>query len=247
LSRQAIQFYNEDMNFSALIPLLIFGLIVAGCISRRPDPEKVRQQDRERVKLELNQEMSLKEDRDSLNELRKEVPADTQKSNDELALFLNLIKQGTETPQTVRDKFNGLVMKKRSSFREKVERLRNKFRDDETLRRETFMRDQQKKRDNYLRRKHDPRDQRDFLRDLEKDRVTYFADERDRRSSFESEIRAQSRDFDSYMRERQKEFDEQYRIYSKKFSEKPKEKKAVTGDEFKRLNDAPAAPLGTDN
>jgi hypothetical protein len=235
------------MKFSALSSLLIFSLIAAGCASGRPNPEKVRQEDRERVKQELDQEMSLKEDRESLDELRKEVPADTQKSNDELALFLNLIRQGTEAPQAVREKFNSLVMKRRSSFREKVERLRSKFRDDETRKREAFLNDQQKKRDGYLRRKHDPRDQRDFLRDLEKDRVTYFADERARRSSFESEIRAQSRDFDSYMRERQKEFDEQYRIYSKKFSEKPKEKKAVTGDEFKRLDNAPAAPLGTDD
>lgn len=237
---------RKSYNF-AMKTLILFAFVVTGCMSRRPDPEKVRQQDRDQVKRELEQEMSLKQDRESLNSLRTEVPTETRKSNDELALFLNLIKQGTETPQNVREKFNSLVMKKRSAFREKVERLRGKFRDDETRKRETFLRDQQRKRDNYLRRKRDPRDQRDFLADMEKDRQQYFADERARRSSFESEVSAESKDFDSYMRERQKEFDEQYRIYSKKFSEKPKDKKAVTGDEFKRLEDSPAAPLGTED
>lgn len=227
--------------------LILFAFIAIGCLSRRPAPEKVRQQDREQVKKELEQEMSLKQDRDSLNNLRSEVPAETKKTNDELALFLNLIKQGTENPQTVRDKFNTLVMKKRASFREKVEKLRSRFRDDETKKREAFLKDQQKKRDNYLRKKRDPKDHRDFLADMEKERQQYFGDERARRSNFESEVSAQSKDFDSYMHERQKEFDEQYRIYSKKFSEKPKDKKAVTGDEFKRLDDTPAAPLGTEN
>lgn len=237
---------ERSYNFGMKI-LILFAFVITGCMSRRPAPEKVRQQDRDQVKKELEQEMSLKEDRASLSNLRTEVPAETQKSNDELALFLNLIKQGNENPQNVRDKFNALVMKKRQAFREKVEKLRGKFRDDETKKREDFLKDQQKKRDSYLRKKHDPKDQREFLADMEKDRQQYFGDERARRSSFESEVSAQSKDFDSYMHERQKEFDEQYRIYSKKFSEKPKDKKAVTGDEFKRLDDSPAAPLGTDN
>lgn len=217
-----------------------------GCVSRNR-PEKVRADDRAKIQQELGQEMSLQEDRDALKDLRREVPAETQKANDELALYLGLIKQGTESPQNVRDKFNNLVLKKRATFREKVESLRNKFRDDETKKREKFMGDQQSKRDAFLRKKRDYKDRNEFMNDLEKDRLKFFADERSRRSNFESEISAQSKDFDSYMRERQKQFDEQYRIYSKKFSERPKEKKAVTGDEFKRLDEAPASPLGTED
>ena len=51
------------------------------------------------------------------------------------------------------------------------------------------------------------------------------------------------------MRERNNEFNEQYRLYSKQFSEKPKEKKAVTGEAggFDKLKNMDASPLGTDH
>lgn len=219
-------------------------ILLTACAS---NPEATRLKDRENVKQELAQEMSLKEDRDSLKDLRKEVPVEAQKNNDELALFLGLVRQGTENPQIVRDKFNSLVQKKRSGFREKVQTLRDKFRSDETKKRDAFLAEQKSKRDAFLRRKKDAKQTREFLSDQDKERMAFFADERARRQSFESELNAQSKDFDSYMRERQKEFDEQYRLYSKKFSEKPKEKKAVTGDEFRRLEDSPATPLGTED
>lgn len=222
----------------ALIPLAI-----VGCIS--PHNGDIAK-DRAKVDNELGQEASLKEDRSQLSDLRKEIPADTQKSNDELALFLNLMKQGRENPQDVRGKFSNIVAKRRAAFRDKVQGLRDDYRKDETKRRESFMAEMKSKRDSFVKRKKNTKDTREFFAQQEKERTAYFADERERRQSFESEINAQSKDFDSYMRERQKEFDEQYRLYSKQFSERPKDKKAITGDEFKRLDETPASPLGTE-
>lgn len=223
---------------------IFISILSAGCTSNQA---KVRANDRKVIEKELGQEMSLKEDRDSLSDLRKEIPEETQKTNDELALYLNLMKQGTENPQLARDRFNMMVQKKRATFRDKVAKLRENYRDEETKRREKQFETAKSKREHFMRKKRDAKDSREFYNQQEKERLAFTADERTRRAAFEGEISAQSKDFDSYMRERQKEFDEQYRLYSKKFSERPKDKKAATGDEFKRLQEAPATSLGTED
>ncbi|MBX3021114.1 MAG: hypothetical protein KF799_05500 [Bdellovibrionales bacterium] len=225
---------------------VMLALSLLACAKRAPRPEEVRKEDRQTIASALTEEMSLKADRDELAELRKDIPAETQRANDELALQLGLMKQGTETPATVRDRFQTLVQRKRSDFRKKVERLRNDYRQEETRRREDFTVTQKRTRENFMKRKRDRTELQRFSSDQERDRSRFFADERDRRSNFEAEVNARSRDFESYMRERSNEFNEQYRLYSKKFSEKPKEKKAVTGDEFQKLDSLPAKELGTE-
>ncbi len=232
------------------IPHLTFALAllftISGCVSGG-NSSAARAGDRKTVEQELSAEMSLKQDRESLDDLRKDIPQETQKANDELALFLNLMKQGNENPQMIRNKFNVMVQKKRAAFRDKVAKLRENYRDEETKRREKQLDAAKSKRDSYLKKKHDNKENREFFAGQEKERLSFSADERERRTAFEGEINAQSKDFDSYMRERQKEFDEQYRLYSKKFSERPKDKKAATGDEFNRLDQAPATTLGTED
>ena len=221
--------------------------VLVGCA--QPSPSRARADDRETVQKELSGEMSLKADRDELKELRKDVPAEKQKSNDELALYLQLIKQGSEQPQMVRDKFTVLVERRRTSFRERVAKLRENYRRDEAKRRDEYLDGQKTKRTDYLAKKRTPEQMRDFFAKQDKERQSFFADERDRRTSFESDVSAQSKDFDSYMREKTNEFNEKYRLYSKKFSERPKAKKAVTGesDDFKRMDELPAKPLGTED
>lgn len=224
-------------------------IFVTGCASsEKPSNEEVRNEDRKKIQDTLAEEQSLSADRKDLEDLRKEIPEETKKSNDELAFYLQMMRQGTEQPQNVRDKFQNLVRKRRNSYRDKVTKLRDGFKREETKRREDFLTGQKAKRDEYLKTKHDAKTTRDYFSEQEKDRQSFFADERERRSSFESELASQSKDFESYMKEKQNEFNEQYRLYSKKFSERPKEKKAVTGDvmEPKRLEDMPTEPLGTD-
>lgn len=219
----------------------------AGCVTNSKRPEQVRADDRKKIEAELSEEMSLKADRDHLAEMRKDIPQEVQKANDELALQLNLMKGGTEAPASVRDRFNSLVMRKRSDFRAKVDRLRSDYRAQETRRREDFMQAQKKKRESFLSGKRERAEITRFNTDMEKERVRFNADERDRRQNFEAELNSSSKDFESYMRERQKEFNEQYRLYSKKYSEKPKEKKAVTGDEFRQMDALPAKTIGTED
>jgi hypothetical protein len=227
-----------------MLSFLIFSL--QACRSTQPKSDRAA--DQKRIADELGGEISLKADRETLKEMRKEIPADKQKSNDELALFLQLMKQGTEQPQMVHDKFSSMMQKKRTTFREKVQRLRESYRSEEADRREAFIDKQQEKRNAYTHTKHSAAEQRDFFSKQEKERQLFFADERERRNAFESELSAKSKDFDSYMREKSNEFYEQYRLYSKSFSERPKAKKAVTGEtDYKSIDEVPMKPLGTED
>lgn len=232
---------------------LFTAFIVTACQTQSPLPEgsnteENRTADREQIHKEL--EVSLKADRDQFSELRKEIPQEKQKSNDELALYLDVMRRGTEQPSIVRERFNSIVQKRRQTFRNKVQRLRDDYRKEETKRREDFLKQHKARRDAFSKKRHDVAENREFFSEQEQARQRFFADERDRRQSFESEINAQSKDFESYMRERNNEFNEQFRIYSKKFYEKPKETKAITGDSgggFDKLKNMETAPLGTDN
>lgn len=229
-----------------IIAALIF---LSGCMSQPPassNTEENREADREKVGKEL--EVSLKADRDHLAELRKEIPEEKQKSNDEQALFLNIMKQGTENPSVVRERYHSMVSKRRQAFRKKVQKLRDDYRKEETKRREQFLKEHQARRGEFSKKKHDRKETAEFFSEQQKIQSQFFADERDRRSNFESEINSQSRDFESYVRERGNEFNEQFRQYSKQFYDKPKEKKAVTGENsFDKLNNMDAQPLGTGN
>jgi hypothetical protein len=234
------------MSVQFLVGVLASVFTMAGCA--HPAAQN-RTNDRQVVDQELSSEMSLKADRDQLQEMRQAIPKEKQNSNDELALYLDLMKQGTEPPQNVRDKFTSLVEKRRTSFRQKVQKLRDNYRRDESKRRDEYLDTLKSKRTEYLAGKHSAEEVRVFLSYQEKERQSFFADERERRTSFESEIMAHSKDFESYMREKLNEFYEQLRIYSKKFSERPKSKKAVTGEtgDSKRVNETPASHLGTDD
>lgn len=204
-------------------------LLCCSCTTYRSNHE-IHEGDRKNIDDQLGPEISLKADREALEEFRKQIPEEKKQSNDELALYLQLMKQGTENPQMVRDKFTVLVEKRRSSFRSKVQKLRDDYHHQETKRRDAFLDKQKSKRNSFTGSKHSSAETREFFGQQDKDRQEFFADERDRRGNFESEISAQSKDFDSYMREKMNEFNEQYRLYSKKYSERPKEKKAVTGE-----------------
>lgn len=207
------------------------------------------EQDRKKVKAELTSEQSKRAHLEQLAELRKEIPVDKQKQSDELSLQIQMMNQASEQPHLVRERFAIMVDKKRTAFNQKIKKLRDNYRAEETKRREEYLRKQKAKRDAFIGSKREFKESRQFFADQEKDRLRFVSDERDRRQSFESEIVAQSKDFDSYIREKQNQFNEQFRLYSKKYSERPKETKAVTGDEneFRKLKEMPAIPLGTED
>lgn len=227
------------------VPVFIL-VLATGCSKPVKKPDQVRREDRDRIENELSNEVSLKQDRSSLDELRSEIPPEKQKTNDELAMFLELMQHSREQPALMRERFSSAVERKRSSFRQKVERLRSDFRNRETREREEFLSGLEKNRESFFRRRHSTSEIQTFSASQEKARSRFLSSERDRRQNFEAELNTTSKDFDSYMRERQNEFNEQLRLYSKRLSEQPKEKKAVTGDERKKQDSDAGKALGTE-
>lgn len=190
-----------DLNMRCWLIAVI--VLLSGCTTTRPpDKAATRADDRQYVRQELGGEVSLKADREELKDLRGEIPEERQRANDELALTLELFKDGRIPPVEIRDKFSAIVEKKRSRFRAKVARLRENYHVAEVRRREDFTQEQSNAREAYLKRRREPRDSQRFMRDQDRDRTRFFADERDRRQNFETEVNSASKDFESYMREK---------------------------------------------
>lgn len=194
------------------ICLLVFSLAL-GCMSQ----EKAAPPPSAKVREELGQEISLKADRAQLDELRKEIPAEKQQANDELALILKLMNDEKQEPVEVNRRFAYLLQKRRESFTKKSQRLRENYRREENDRRRKFLDAAKKVRDEKLKKKKKGDSHREFLAEQERERQQFFADERDRRKDFEEEMSIQSADFNSYMREKQNEFNQQFELYRQRY------------------------------
>lgn len=207
--------------------LFIAFLLLTGCVTSKSDnPRKISEQ-RQLVRDQLSGEISLKQDRHELDELRKEVPKEKKEANDELAFSLNQTADLKEEPSKIRQRFQNLVERKRRRFNEKVQKIRNKYQTDETRRRDDFFRDQNEKRDKFRAAKRSTRDSNDFYSQQDRDRLEFFAREREKRADFDDEILQQTKDFNEYMKMKHDEFTEQMRNYTQRFDQMRKEKGAT--------------------
>ncbi|MGE0764170.1 MAG: hypothetical protein AB7N80_12890 [Bdellovibrionales bacterium] len=209
---------NSLLKSVGKIFLLVQIGVAAGCKSS-PGPDEPAPSVQVREQLET--EISLKADRESLAELRKEVPEQKRQANDELALVLQLMGEVKLNPSEVQSRYQRAMQKRRAEFRDKVRQLRETYRREEAKRKAHFLDQQKQSREDFKSQSAKREQVREFYSGQDRERQHFFAGERDRRKDFESEIDTQSKDFDSYMREKQKEFLEQHRLYSKRFREAP--------------------------
>lgn len=187
---------------------------------------------------ELDEEVSLKSDREQLNELRKNVPEAQKESNDELAMDLELMGKADRPAHEIRGKFQQKVRKLRQKFRDKSAEVRKKFRDVQKKQRDQFLKNLKAEREDFRKEKVEREATKEFFSKQDRERNEFFAMQKDQRKEFESEINQKSKDFHGNMRERIKQFDEQMRIYSKRKSEKEREEK-------KRKKEAAEAAKGS--
>lgn len=232
------------------ICLLVVSLVLMSC---RTGPKAEEDAPSAQVREELQDEISLKADRESLSELRAAIPEEKKQNNDELALLLGLMGEIKLKPSDIQGRYQNLAQKHRKKFRDRVSKLRDQYRREESKRREGFLREQKSLRDDFKHKKADREESKEFFAEQDRRRQEFFANEKDRRKDFESEIQTQSKDFDSYMNEKQKEFSEQLRLYSKRFHEAEKEKSKKTSQqsdpnqalkEFEAMKDKASTPLG---
>ncbi len=84
------------------------------------------------------QEVSLADDRDAIEDLRKTIPEERRRENDELREILNLTAEVKEQPSYIREKFNRSVQRVSEQHRRQISKERSEFNKKENEKREQF-------------------------------------------------------------------------------------------------------------
>src|SRR3954465_589750 len=147
-------------------------------------------------------EVTLKEDRSQLDELRKDIPEDVRRENDEVAFILKNMATMEEEPSKVRDKFQTAVRKRRDKMDNQLRKERDDFSKNERTSRETFLEKLKSEREDFNASKRDSKERTRFFDKQDGARKDFFADQSEKRKDFESNITERRRDFEDYVREK---------------------------------------------
>ena len=168
-------------------------------------------------------ELSLKADRSALDEERKQIPPETKRSNDEMALILQLMQTNDlgemQDPSKIRERFDKVVREKRTKLDREVQKSRADFAKNEKTSRDLYFANLKTKREEFAKEKHDSETRSQFFSDQDQKRRDFTADLQEKRSSFETDVREKRKDFEDYIHERQSSFNDEYRSYSKRYDE----------------------------
>jgi len=176
-----------------------------------------------------HEEISLKEDRDALEELRKEIPDERKLLNDQLAAIIkDMNSEKNLEPSSVRSRFQREVRLRRERLDQKLRRDREQFNQDEKIKREKFLEELKTERQAYTRRalsatgdREEARRLREkFYQDQDVRRRQFFAQQTDQRRDFESQQTSERRDFEAYIREITNQFNHEWRNYSRLYQER---------------------------
>ncbi len=184
-----------------------FFIWVMGCSSAPSDQKQVEP------------EVSLKADRSSVEELRKDIPPEKRKANDELRVILQLFVEAKESPERIREKYNQLNQREREKFRRESQHARDLFNRQEKKNRDAFNSEMKNERESLTAKKISGDERKHFFDDLEEKRRDFNNDERTKRDDFNTDMRQKNDDFNALMRDRDQDFNEKYRAYSVRYSE----------------------------
>lgn len=203
---------------------IVLGVFLTGCqISSKKEASSASQNENKPL---VDEKYSLTADRQALDVLRKDIPPEKKKENDELAFMQQLFADESKTPSSVRDKFDSLLSKKRELFQKDMTHIRETYSRDEKKHRDEFSKEQEEARAEFQKKKSTSQERTDFYSDLEGKRKDYYSDEREKRDEFESDMRDKRKNFEDYTREKSDEFNQMYRSYSKRYEEAQKLKES---------------------
>ena len=156
---------------------------------------------------------SLAKDRAELDKLRANLPPEVRNQNDEKAFLAELMGEVKYTPETVREKFNNLVRKKRELFNKDLNKSRDEFGKTERKTREGFTRKLTEERDRFLKTKVDREKRADFFNQQDEDRRTFTAEQKEKRDEYEADVREKRKNFDDYLKEKSDDFNFELKNY----------------------------------
>ena len=230
-----------------MLPSFAWAVAAFGASACQTSPPKPRpQQSKGSERPSVPDEASLKEDRSSLDNLRSQEPEEIKRQNDELALLLDVMKDGAEEPSRVRDRYNKIVRDKRDKMDKRLRKERDAYEKQETKAREEFTKSLQRDRARFVARKRSLEKSKEFFDDQETKRKAFYEDQREKRGDFETTAQNQRRDFEDYAREKTNWFNQEMRGYSTAYYERQNalSKKKEMAEKAKRLSPKSAPEYG---
>lgn len=167
-------------------------------------------------------EVSLKADRSEFDDLRKNMPPEVRKENDELAGVLQLLRSpegNYQAPEKIREKFDSIMRAKRERQDKQYRVEREDFNRLQKDQREEFTENQKKERDSFYKDKPSSEARSRFSDKQEEKRSRFYDEAREKRRTFEDQISTRRRDFEDYLREKTNLFNQEYRNYQKEYDE----------------------------
>jgi len=164
-------------------------------------------------------ETSLSDDQKKIEEMRKGIPPEKRKQNDELKAVLELFGEVRQPPEQIRDKYQRIMQRAQDEFRHRTQKEREEFDRNERKTRDKFMADLKSEREEFDRKKHDSEKRKSFYDDQDSRRRSFNATERDKRDDFNTRARQVSDDFRSDAHEKELEFTSQYRAYTQRYND----------------------------
>ncbi len=198
-----------------------FGLILflgtgLSCSSKRERPNP----------SDIPDEVSMKEDQDKINEVRKEVPAEKISENDRLSQMLKRWSQVRMKPEELRERFENELRKSRVQFEKRLTKKRDDFNEQVKKQREEF-RDQAKEdRDDFKGSKVSQEKRQAFYSKQDEERRKFESDVSARRDEFNDAIKEDRKNYDDMTQNLRSEFRQEYPEYKKKYDEWIKTKDA---------------------
>jgi hypothetical protein len=208
---------------------ILLALGLAGCETQTVHSNKLRSDEEEAVPRPLvDDKYRLSADRQELEEMRKEIPPDQQRKNDEVAFLMKLLNDNPERePSKIREDFDRAIRKKRELVSKNFNKEREEFTKNERKTRDEFLKNQAKSRKDFLGGKHTKSEREEFFNDQDEKRREYFAAQREKRNDFEADMNERRRNFEDYAREKSNEFNAELRSYTKRYDEAKKAKAAA--------------------
>jgi hypothetical protein len=164
-------------------------------------------------------DVSLKEDQDRLNEMRKDIPEEKRKTNDRLGEMLKEWKDSRMPPERLRDKFSDAIRKQRTEIEKRHKREREDFTRAWQDKRKAFQDKQKDAREDFLSTKPKSEKREQFISRQSEDRDRFNSDARDVRDEFEERTRDERKEFESDISDRWSEFRSEYPEYVKAYNE----------------------------
>ncbi len=170
-------------------------------------------------------DVSLKADRSELDELRKDIPDEVKKQNDEVALVMSfLVRDSEEEPNRLRDRFNTALRKKRETVDKNLRRSREDFSTKERGDREAFLKKTKEAREDFLKtRKRTSDERKRFFDDQDDRRKSFFSEQQEKRKDFEMKVQDSRKELEDSIREKQNAFNQEWRAYQARYIERKKQ------------------------